>query len=92
MYLIFIPIPSYFKKYQRDLIKPDKLEDLMITVSLKHLGIPPALEILGIHMSTQEIDAQILMILQAVFSRIDALLRRLQVNTQALNLCSYRVA
>lgn len=53
----------------------------MITVALKHLGIPPALEIIGIHVSTQEIDVQILEILQAIFLRIDALLRRLQVNT-----------
>lgn len=54
----------------------------MITVSLKHLGIPPALEIVGIYISTQELEAQILEVLQAVFLRIDALLRRLQVNIQ----------
>ena len=52
----------------------------MITVSLKHLGIPSALEIVGIHSTTQEIGTQILEVLQAVFLRIDALLRRLQVN------------
>ena len=53
----------------------------MITVSLKHLGIPAALEILGIYISTQELEPQILEVLQAVFLRIDALLRRLQVIT-----------
>lgn len=51
----------------------------MITVSLKHLGIPAALEILGIYISTQELEPQILEVLQAIFLRIDALLRRLQV-------------
>lgn len=51
----------------------------MITVSLKHLGIPPALEIVGIYISTQELDPQILEVLQAIFLRVDALLRRLQV-------------
>lgn len=58
----------------------------MITVSLKHLGIPPALEIVGIHTSTQDIGAQIMDVLQAIFLRIDALLRRLQVNIQAINI------
>ena len=53
----------------------------MITVSLKHLGIPAALEILGIYISTQELEPQILEVLQAIFLRIDALLRRLQVIT-----------
>ena len=69
-------------KYEiyRDLIKPDKLEDLMITVSLKHLGIPPALEIVGAQMTTQEVDGQIQELLQAIFLRVDALLRRLQVS------------
>jgi len=52
----------------------------MVTVSLKHLGISPALEIVGTHMSSQEIDTQTMEILQAIFLRIDALLRRLQVN------------
>ena len=58
----------------------------MITVSLKHLGIPAALEIVGIYTSMQEIDAQILGILQAIFLRIDALLRRLQVTIQAVKI------
>lgn len=71
------------------MIKPDKLEDLMITVSLKHLGILPALEIVGIYIRTQELNAQILEVLQAIFLRIDALLRRLQVKTQVNNLHSY---
>ena len=53
----------------------------MITVSLKHLGIPAALEIVGIYISTQELEPQILEVLQAIFLRIDALLRRLQVIT-----------
>ena len=63
----------------RDLIQPDQLEDMMVTVSLKHLGVSSVLEIVGAHFSTQEIDPQTLEILQAVFLRVDALLRRLQV-------------
>ena len=58
----------------------------MITVSLKHLGIPPALEIVGIYTSTQDIGSQIMDVLEAIFLRIDALLRRLQVNIQAVSI------
>ena len=52
---------------------------MMVTVSLKHLGVSSVLEIVGAHFSTQEVDPQTLEILQAVFLRVDALLRRLQV-------------
>lgn len=72
----------------RDLIQPDQLEEMMVTVSLKHLGVSSVLEIVGAHMSTQEVDVQTLEILQAVFLRVDALLRRLQV---CQKLCEHKL-